>query len=175
MIYAKSTITRHNWRKRISASSATSEAAVPFIYRYRFMLTCASILMMLMHSKAGDVMLVYPFFCTDPLPPPGPTPPRPPPPPPPPGPAQKHGARLLTEAYAKMITLLLEFTTTPGELGMLAAHEGANWPSKFGQCRKEIKMCTHAYRSTHERLKRLVCTVLANWFVCADLCSTLVR
>lgn len=34
-------------------------------------------------------------------------------------------------AWAAMETALLEFVTTPGELGMLAAHEGANWPSNF--------------------------------------------
>lgn len=34
-------------------------------------------------------------------------------------------------AWAAMETALLAITTTPGELGILAAHEGANWPSNF--------------------------------------------
>ena len=37
----------------------------------------------------------------------------------------------LTSAYTDMLTLLLQFTTTPGELGMIVAHEGMNWPSNF--------------------------------------------
>lgn len=41
-------------------------------------------------------------------------------------------AEAVRDAYTEMMTLLLQFTTTPGELGMLAAHGGANWPSKFG-------------------------------------------
>ena len=41
-------------------------------------------------------------------------------------------AAALKDAYEEMMTLLLSFTTTPGELGMIAAHEGANWPSVFG-------------------------------------------
>lgn len=49
--------------------------------------------------------------------------------------AKKFGlplAAAVRDAYARMITLLLETTTTPGTLGMIAAHEGANWPSVFG-------------------------------------------
>ena len=34
-------------------------------------------------------------------------------------------------AWTALITSLLAITTTPGELGMLGAHEGANWPSNF--------------------------------------------
>jgi hypothetical protein len=34
-------------------------------------------------------------------------------------------------AYTSMLTALLAFAETPGELGMLVAHEGANWPSNF--------------------------------------------
>lgn len=34
-------------------------------------------------------------------------------------------------AWEAMITALLAYTTTPGELGMLSAHEGGNWPSNF--------------------------------------------
>ena len=41
-------------------------------------------------------------------------------------------ARAVSAEYRKMVTLLLEYGTTPGTLGMLGAHEGANWPSKFG-------------------------------------------
>eukprot|EP00931_Biecheleriopsis_adriatica_P092982 TRINITY_DN66730_c0_g1_i1.p1 TRINITY_DN66730_c0_g1~~TRINITY_DN66730_c0_g1_i1.p1 ORF type:complete len:878 (-),score=119.34 TRINITY_DN66730_c0_g1_i1:50-2683(-) len=41
-------------------------------------------------------------------------------------------AQYLRDAYTKMITLLLEMASSPGTLGMLAAHEGANWPSKLG-------------------------------------------
>lgn len=37
----------------------------------------------------------------------------------------------LSWAWTGMMTSLLEFTTTPGELGMLAAHEGMNWVSSF--------------------------------------------
>ena len=37
----------------------------------------------------------------------------------------------LTAAYSGLVTALLSFTTSPGELGMLAAHEGMNWPSNF--------------------------------------------
>jgi hypothetical protein len=72
----------------------------------------------------GDVMLVYPFECNGPLPP-VPTPA-------PPSPAVRALALKLTELYSEMITRLLEFTTTPGEMGMLGSHEGANWPSAFG-------------------------------------------
>ena len=107
----------------------------------------------------GDIMLVYPFFCTSPLPPPGPVPPRPPPPP---GPAQRAGAKLLMEAYAKMITLLLEFTTTPGELGMLAAHEGANWPSKFGKVPSALGMSLNqTYVGTPRIYRPAIRTVIA--------------
>lgn len=35
--------------------------------------------------------------------------------------------------FETMMAELLAFTNTPGELGMLAAHSGANWPSLFGQ------------------------------------------
>jgi hypothetical protein len=35
--------------------------------------------------------------------------------------------RTLTEAYSKMMRLLLQFTASPGELGMLAVHEQINW------------------------------------------------
>ena len=34
-------------------------------------------------------------------------------------------------AWERMVTALLAIATTPGELGMLAAHEGMNWPSHF--------------------------------------------
>jgi hypothetical protein len=34
-------------------------------------------------------------------------------------------------AWSAMQTALLEVATTPGELGMVAAHEGANWTSNF--------------------------------------------
>ncbi len=37
----------------------------------------------------------------------------------------------LSWAWENMMNLLLAATTTPGELGMLAAHEGMNWPSHF--------------------------------------------
>jgi hypothetical protein len=70
---------------------------------------------------AGDMMLVYPFACTLPLPP------GPPPPPPPPPPISPTMARTVVSAYEEMIKLLLDFTTTPGTLGMLAAHEGDNY------------------------------------------------
>ena len=63
-------------------------------------------------------------------PPPAPTPPVPTPPP---SPATRLAiAKQLVAVYHRMITTLLEITTTPGELGMLGAHEGANWPSAFG-------------------------------------------
>ena len=41
-------------------------------------------------------------------------------------------AKEISAQYSKMITLLLEYGTTPGTLGMLGAHEGANWPTAFG-------------------------------------------
>ncbi len=41
-------------------------------------------------------------------------------------------AQLVVDSYTSMITFLLGCASTPGTLGMLAAHEGANWPSKFG-------------------------------------------
>ena len=41
-------------------------------------------------------------------------------------------AKQITAAYEKMVTLLLQYGTTPGTLGMLGAHEGANWPTSFG-------------------------------------------
>ena len=41
-------------------------------------------------------------------------------------------AKAITQEYTKMVTLLLEYSTTPGSLGMLGAHEGANWPTQFG-------------------------------------------
>jgi hypothetical protein len=71
------------------------------------------------HEDCGgaDIMYVFPFTCTPPVP----TPPSP-----------VDRARLVVEEYSKMITLLLEITTTPGELGMLASHEGGNWQSAFG-------------------------------------------
>jgi hypothetical protein len=34
-------------------------------------------------------------------------------------------------AYTQLLTLLLSYAQSPGELGMLAAHEGMNWPSNF--------------------------------------------
>jgi hypothetical protein len=68
----------------------------------------------------GDVMLVYPFEC-------GPLPPTPVPPP---TPALAHK---LKDVYSQMITRLLEFTSTPGQMGMVGAHEGANWPTAFGR------------------------------------------
>ena len=37
----------------------------------------------------------------------------------------------LSWAWENMMNLLLAITTTPGQLGMLAAHEGMNWPSHF--------------------------------------------
>ena len=37
----------------------------------------------------------------------------------------------MTWAWEAMMTSLLEITTTPGQLGMIAAHEGMNWPSNF--------------------------------------------
>jgi hypothetical protein len=37
----------------------------------------------------------------------------------------------MTWAWESMITALLAITTTPGQLGMLSAHEGMNWPSNF--------------------------------------------
>ena len=41
-------------------------------------------------------------------------------------------AKQITAAYERMVTLLLQYGTTPGTLGMLGAHEGANWPTSFG-------------------------------------------
>ena len=41
-------------------------------------------------------------------------------------------AHTLTSSYTTMVTMLLEYVTTPGTLGMIGAHEGANWPSRFG-------------------------------------------
>ena len=41
-------------------------------------------------------------------------------------------AKIVVDSYTSMITFLLSCASTPGTLGMLAAHEGANWPSKFG-------------------------------------------
>lgn len=35
----------------------------------------------------------------------------------------------LSDAYTDMMTLLLSFASSPGELGMLVAHEGMNWPA----------------------------------------------
>jgi hypothetical protein len=37
----------------------------------------------------------------------------------------------LSWAYTDMLTALLGFAQSPGELGMLAAHEGMNWPGFF--------------------------------------------
>ena len=37
----------------------------------------------------------------------------------------------LTWAWTDMMTALLGYASTPGELGMVAAHEGGNWPSYF--------------------------------------------
>ena len=77
-------------------------------------------------------MLIYPFTCNGPLPP-TPSPVPPPPPPPPPSPAQlREAAHRVKEEYSLMMQLLLEITDSPGELGMIGAHEGANWPSQFG-------------------------------------------
>jgi len=42
-------------------------------------------------------------------------------------------AENIRNSYTRMITLLLEHTTSPGEWGMIAAHEGASWPSQMGQ------------------------------------------
>ena len=41
-------------------------------------------------------------------------------------------AREISRTYTELVTLMLEYMTTPGTLGMLGAHEGANWPAKFG-------------------------------------------
>eukprot|EP00039_Didymoeca_costata_P000737 m.47072 g.47072 ORF g.47072 m.47072 type:complete len:98 (+) comp10446_c0_seq2:2227-2520(+) len=38
-----------------------------------------------------------------------------------------------------MISTLLAFTTSPGQLGMLVSHEGANWPSVFGSAVQTVK------------------------------------
>ena len=121
----------------------------------------------------GDMMLVFPFTCTFPLPPTPPPPdppkgkcpagttpkpqpcptsprhkfcpwdptksqcqqfpkpncppcPKPAPPPPLPPPVTPSMAQAVLSEYEEMIKLLLEFTTTPGSLGVLAAHEGDN-------------------------------------------------
>jgi hypothetical protein len=37
----------------------------------------------------------------------------------------------LSWAWNALVTALLAFTSTPGELGIIGAHEGMNWPSHF--------------------------------------------
>eukprot|EP00035_Acanthoeca_spectabilis_P001424 m.80027 g.80027 ORF g.80027 m.80027 type:complete len:983 (-) comp10865_c0_seq1:26-2974(-) len=44
----------------------------------------------------------------------------------------------MSALYTEMITLLLETATSPGTLGMIAAHEGANWPSAFNASVKNL-------------------------------------
>jgi hypothetical protein len=56
-------------------------------------------------------------------------------------------------AWEAMINALLAFATTPGELGMIVAHEGMNWPSNFYAAAGSIL----PYLSSCEKVEQSLC------------------